>query len=286
MGGRYDATNILNDNKKSCIITSIGLDHKEYLGNSIKKISKEKAGILKKNNLLICSSQNKKALEVIKKEADNKKCISYYYGKNWIVKNKYLYFGTEKINISRLSLIGDHQYQNIGCAILACYKINALKIEKNRIPFLIKNIKWEGRLHKLNGIIKKKYPNTEYWVDCAHNVLGFQALKKWVFKNKLSELFIILSVGTQKDYKGILNQIKKMKPKLLILIKKTKFNSRSVNDLIIEANNLEIKNKVFNTVFSAIRFVSSINESVNYQRICLIAGSVNLVGEVLAIDNR
>ncbi len=285
LGGKYDATNILNENKKSCIITNIGLDHKEYLGNSIKKISKEKAGILKKNNLLICSQQNKKAFEVIKKESDNKKCISYYYGKNWIVKDKYLYFEKEKINISRLSLVGDHQHQNIGCAILACYKIAELKIEKNLIPFLIENIKWEGRLHKLNGTIQKKYPNTEFWVDCAHNILGFQVLKKWVIKSKLSELFIILSVGTQKDYKGILNQIKKMRPKLLILIKRTNFNSRPVNDLIMEANNLEIKNKVFNTVFDSIKFVSSINANLNYQKTCLIAGSVNLVGEVLAIDS-
>ncbi len=224
-------------------------------------------------------------MEVIKKESDSKKCNSYYYGENWNVKDKYLYFEKEKINISRLSLVGDHQYQNIGCAILACYKIAALRIEKNLIPFLIENIKWEGRLHKLNGTIPKKYPNTEFWVDCAHNVLGFQVLKKWVIKSKLSEIFIILSVGTQKDYKGILNQIKKMNPKLLILIKKTNFNSRSVNDLIIEANNLEIKNKVFNTIIDSIRFASSKNETLSSQKTCLIAGSINLVGEVLAIDN-
>ena len=160
-----------------------------------------------------------------------------------------------------------------------------MKIEKNLIPFLIENIKWEGRLHKLNGTIQKKYPNIEFWVDCAHNILGFKVLKKWVIKSKLSELFIILSVGTQKDYKGILNQIKKINPKLLILVKKTNFNSRSVNDLIVEANNLEIKNKAFNTVFDSIRFVSSINKNLNYQKTCLITGSVNLVGEVLAIDN-
>ena len=58
-----------------------------------------------------------------------------------------------------------------------------------------------------------------------------------------------------------------------------------MNDLIIEANNLEIKNKAFNTVFDSIRFVSSINKNLNYQKTCLITGSVNLVGEVLAIDN-
>ena len=117
LGGRYDATNILNENKKSCIITSIDLDHKEFLGNNIKEISKEKAGILKNNNLLICSGQKKKALQIIKEEANNKKCISYYYGKDWVIKNKHLIFDKIIINLSKLSLIGDHQYQNISCAI-------------------------------------------------------------------------------------------------------------------------------------------------------------------------
>ena len=47
LGGRYDATNILNEKKKACIITSIGIDHKEFLGSNIKNIAKEKSGILK-----------------------------------------------------------------------------------------------------------------------------------------------------------------------------------------------------------------------------------------------
>ena len=75
-----------------------------------------------------------------------------------------------------------------------------------------------------------------------------------------------------------------MKPNLLILIKKTNFNSRPVDDLITEANTLEINYKVFNTVIDSIEFVSSINKNLNFRRVCLIAGSVNLVGEVLAKD--
>ena len=105
-------------------------------------------------------------------------------------------------------------------------------------------------------LLKKKYTNTEFWVDCAHNTLGFQALKKWVLKNNLSKLIIILSIGLQKDYKGILYQVKKMNPKLLLLTKKTNFNSRPVEDLLIEADRLKMKYKIFNSVFDAMKFVS------------------------------
>ena len=286
LGGRYDATNVLNEKKKTCIITSIGLDHKEFLGNNIKHIANEKSGIMKNNNILICSKQNKRSLSVIKRIANKKNCISYFYGEDWFIKNKYLYFERQKIDLKKLSLVGDHQYQNVGCAIMACNKINILKIKNKLIPSLIQNITMEGRLHKLNGSIKKKYPNIELWVDCAHNVLGFQALSKWVLKNKFSELFIILSVGIQKDYKGILNQIKKMNPKLLFFINKTNFSSRTIDDLVVEAKSLKIKHKIFNTVFDSIEFISLTNNSINYNKCCLITGSINFVGEVLSKDKK
>ena len=116
--------------------------------------------------------------------------FSYFYGEDWFIKNKYLYFENQKIELKKLALSGDHQFQNLGCAIMACNKINTLKIKDKLIPSLIQNIIWEGRLHKLKGSIKQKYPNIELWVDCAHNVLGFQALTKWVLKTKFSELFV------------------------------------------------------------------------------------------------
>ncbi len=284
LGGKYDATNILNEKKKSCIITSVGLDHKEYLGSSIKNIAKEKSGILGKSNLVICSYQNKKALEAIEEITKKKKCVSFIYGKDWFIKNKYLYFDNNKINISTLSLAGAHQYQNIGCAILACYKINTLNIETKLISSLIANIKWEGRLHQLSGAIKKKYTNTDFWVDCAHNTLGFKVLKKWVDQDKSSRFYLILSVGIQKDYKGILKHIKKMNPELLLLVKRTNFSSRPAEDLFSEASNLKIKCKIFNTVIQSIKFVSSIEEGLYNKKKCLIAGSINLVGEVLLKD--
>ena len=277
----------MNSKKKACIITSIGLDHKEYLGNKIQKIAKEKSGILKKNNLLICSYQTKNALNVIKEVSRMNKCKTFFYGEDWYIKNKYLYIKKEnKINLSNLSLEGNHQYKNIGCVILACNKIKELKIENKKIYYFIGKIKWEGRLHKLNGNIKKKYPNTEFWIDCAHNPLGFQVLKKWIFEKKISNIIIILSVGVKKDYKGILKEIKKIEPKLLMLIKKTNFSSRSAEELYVEANRLNIKCKIFNTISETLNFYSLLKTDTHFKNTCLIAGSISLVGEVLNKDNK
>ena len=286
LGGKYDATNILNNKKKACIITSIGLDHKEYLGNSIKKISREKSGILKNKNILICSNQNKNALNTIKKASQLNKCRSFFYGEDWYIKNKYLYIDKKKINLSNLSLEGNHQYHNIGCVILACNKLKILNIENDKISNFIEQIKWEGRLHKLNRNFKKMYPDTDIWVDCAHNPLGFQILKKWVFSKKISNIIIILSIGIRKDYKGILRQIKQMNPKLLMLIKKNNFSSRSAEDLYAEASRLEIKCRIFNTISEVLKFSLLFNSEKNFKNTCLVAGSISLVGEFLTIDRK
>ena len=285
LGGTYDATNILNSKKKACIITSIGLDHKEYLGNNIKKIAREKSGILKKNNLLICSQQNKKALNVIKEFSLLNGCKTFFYDEDWCIKNKYLYIKNQKkVNLSNLSLEGNHQHKNIGCVILACNKLKELKIENNKISYFIGKIKCEGRLHKLNGNIKKKYPNTDFWVDCAHNTLGFEALKKWVFKKKISNITIILSLGIRKDYKGILKQIKKIDPAILILIKKTNFSSIPAEKLYLEADRLNIKCKVLNTISETLNNSSLLKSSPHIRNTCLIVGSTSLVGDVLNKD--
>jgi len=284
LGGHYDATNILNDKKKSCIITPICYDHKEFLGNNIKNIAKEKSGILKKKNILICSNQKNSALNIIKKISEKNNCRAFFYGKDWIVKNKELLFENKKINLSNISLEGDHQFINISCAIMACYKVKQLKIEKKNIPYYISQIKWEGRLEKLNGFFKKKYPDTDCWVDCAHNPQGFDILKKWILRKKINSIYLIVSLGIKKDYTSILRKIRKINPDHLLLIRKNNFSSRPIKDISVQASILNIKFKVFDTISDSIRFVSSLKNSSHQKKVCLITGSINLVGEALALD--
>ena len=77
-----------------------------------------------------------------------------------------------------------------------------------------------------------------------------------------------------------------MDPKLLFFIKKTNFSSRTIDDLVVEAKSLKINHEIFNTVFHSIEFISSTNNSINYNKFCLITGSINFVGEVLSKDKK
>ena len=98
LGGRLDSTNVIESTHLS-IITPIAMDHQEFLGNNIKKISLEKGGIIKENSNLIISKQPSSALKVLKKISKNKNCDTTIYGRDF--KNKknnksFLYSTNEK----------------------------------------------------------------------------------------------------------------------------------------------------------------------------------------------
>ena len=85
LGGRLDATNII---KKPIvtIINEISIDHTNFLGSNIKQIAKEKAGIIKKNSPVVIGKQKKETLKIIKRVANNFKAETFFYEKDWFVK--------------------------------------------------------------------------------------------------------------------------------------------------------------------------------------------------------
>ena len=72
IGGTYDTTNVVKSDIQ--VITPIGYDHQNVLGDTIKSISENKAGIIKENSTVITSKQIKEALEIIKNKSSEKKC--------------------------------------------------------------------------------------------------------------------------------------------------------------------------------------------------------------------
>ena len=107
LGGRLDSTNIINP--ELSIITNIGLDHTNLLGNTIEKIAFEKAGIIKKNTPIIIGRKQHKTKEIFKSIAKEK--------------NAKLYYNDNPKNIIT-DVKGDYQNENIGTAIKAIEVLN------------------------------------------------------------------------------------------------------------------------------------------------------------------
>ena len=154
LGGRLDATNII-PKKFLSIITSIGIDHEEFLGNTLKKITNEKLGIIKNTNNIIIAKQNKEVENFIFKKLKKMNSV-YYYNKDYkfkkIDKNKFFYqFQNIKRNFSKPSLEGDHQMENASTAITAAIvlKKNNYNIKINSLGKSISNTKWPGRIEKI-----------------------------------------------------------------------------------------------------------------------------------------
>ena len=122
LGGRMDTTNVFNK-PELCVITPVSMDHEQFLGDTVSKIAFEKAGILKRNTFCIVGPQQEEALKVIEGQASKVGATLKVFGQHWHVweENGRLLFQDENglWDLPMPSLIGAHQVQNAGAAIMA-----------------------------------------------------------------------------------------------------------------------------------------------------------------------
>jgi dihydrofolate synthase/folylpolyglutamate synthase len=152
MGGRLDATNVVHP--IASVITPIGIDHTEYLGNTIRKIAAEKAGVIHRGSIVLTSNDDDRVLAVLQRRA----------GK----------FG----NVFRIvdgehdtPLAGDFQRRN---AALAVATARALLIDEEAIERGVARTRWRGRLEHLRARGK------DVWIDGAHNAHGARAVAPFI----------------------------------------------------------------------------------------------------------
>ena len=179
LGGRFDSTNIIQP--MASIITNIGLDHTNILGNSYEEIAFEKAGIIKDNTPVFTAVLHQGALEVIKKQANEKDApifvlnedfsISGYQsltkGEQFSVESKFGYFADLEI-----SMLGKHQTENASLAVVALQYLNEqkhLSVDEQAIRNGLRAAYWPGRFEVLSE-------QPLVIIDGAHNDEGVSKL--------------------------------------------------------------------------------------------------------------
>jgi dihydrofolate synthase/folylpolyglutamate synthase len=159
LGGRLDATNIVTP--LASVITNIGLDHTQWLGNTLEKIAAEKAGIIKNGIPCVTTTGEPSALTVIEKAARKKNAPLSKIDSKSVVQD------------CELSLLGEHQKQNAALA-LATVEILQTRFpvtgEKIRQGLAITN--WPGRLQLI-----QKTDGGKILLDGAHNLDGAKMLR-------------------------------------------------------------------------------------------------------------
>ncbi len=121
MGGRLDATNVVKP--LLSVITHIGYDHTDILGNTLAKIAKEKAGIIKPRTAVICAQQDLKVKKIIEDTAKKQEAPVFIYGRDFKARKNKSYFDFSAPHISLknipLKFKGDHQIENASIALEA-----------------------------------------------------------------------------------------------------------------------------------------------------------------------
>lgn len=207
LGGRLDATNSIL-NPLACVITSISLDHVEYLGDTIDKIAGEKAGIIKKGVPVICDGCNETAAAVIRSRAEELGCPFYevkaesqrllsYTPKGIGFTFDSTVYGTTQLFVP---FIAKYQMMNASLAVETMGVLKDIhKIDKETLEKGLAHTRWQGRMETiLPGVI----------VDGAHNEDGAARFVETVrhFQKEYS-ITLLFTTVSDKDYADMIRRV-------------------------------------------------------------------------------
>ena len=251
LGGRLDATNVIEKTLAS-VITSLSYDHVNILGNTIEKIAKEKAGIIKPEGTTVLSNQSfKEAIKVVEDAAkEMKNEFTYADFKNLSILDSSIKGSTFSIKSEEyfLSLPGLHQVSNAHTALLT---VNALKkygffSESSAVKTVLKNMKFPARFEVL-----KSTPTVI--LDGAHNFDGMLKLKENInMYLKGKKLIGIMGMLKDKEYKKSISLILSSFEKIF-MVPINNDRSLQLKDIEKLSNNLSSKIIPTSTVDLAVK---------------------------------
>ena len=171
LGGRFDATNVI-PNPAACAITSLSLDHQDFLGDNLERIAWEKAGIMKPGRPTITGAHAPPILAALQRCADETGAPLLARGRDWEVAagEDGLIFSdaTCLLMLPKPSLPGAYQIENAGIAV-AALRASGLDLPPDAFAG-IADATWPARLQRLQGSLAKKLPEQfEVWLDGGHN---------------------------------------------------------------------------------------------------------------------
>ena len=215
MGGRWDSTNVCDH--LAGVITNVSFDHTEYLGNTLGEIAGEKAGIIKKNSLVVTGCTGE-ALSVIERRARENSSTCHRIGEEFTYGEKedlsFDYTGP-RWNIAglRISLAGTHQMENAVISIAAAELLTMhtrYKTDPEKIKEALSEVSLGGRMEYLNR-------ETPVIIDGAHNLAaGENLVKSLEFYHPGKKFNFLITMLKNKDIGGFTETLSRVSGKLII----------------------------------------------------------------------
>ncbi len=286
LGGRLDTTNIINP--IASVITNIGLDHTQFLGNSLKLIAKEKAGIIKHQTPVVIGDYKQETAPVFNARCELMEApihyIDNYFSAEFATRTPQ---GTQIIRVNNgeetlsfeTDLLGAYQQENIRTCL------TTLDITQERLPVsdehiknglcnVCKNTGLQGRWQEISY-------NPLVIADIAHNQAGLTATIKQIQNTPYKKLHMVLGFVNDKDIQKILELLPKEAN--YYFTKADIERSANPGEIYCYAKNFDLHGKIFNDVESAYLEAA---KSADKEDLIYIGGSTFIVADFLKFKKK
>jgi dihydrofolate synthase/folylpolyglutamate synthase len=217
MGGEWDATNVVQS--QVSVITPIGLDHMEYLGNTVEEIALTKSGIIKPESHVVLAAQKPEVATVLMARVLERAAIPYREGVEFAVKKRDLAVGGQLLTIDGLHgtytdifvpLYGAHQATNAALALVTAEAFAGVQLDEEVVRNSFLAVDSPGRLEIV-------YRDPTVIIDAAHNPHGAHALAT-TLENEFDfeSIFGVLAILGDKDVEGVLTELEKVIDRIVV----------------------------------------------------------------------
>ncbi len=208
LGGRLDCSNIIPASA-ACLISAIGLDHQDFLGNTIGAIASEKAGILKTGTPCVIARQpHQEALSVLQTQAQTLGVDCHYADAYEVRADGFtLHLPDQTLILPRPALIGDHQIDNAAAAITTLWALRAqFPIMPVHIESGLAQARWPARLQNITARVDSLPKGWEIRLDGGHNADAADALVAYI-EQQGRDTHLICAMMDHKDSATFLSHL-------------------------------------------------------------------------------
>jgi len=271
LGGTWDATNAIEH--KTSVITTLGLDHQDILGESLWEIAKNKMGIVREGDAehkvihapwpseiakLLDGYKNRSKARFIERESFKYEVLKSAEGPSYFIDTKW--------GRAEIRLPGLRGAQNIALALTV---FSELGFDPSRYLQLLHNLNWPGRMDSVNYNSKKIYFSGD------HNPQGVQSLKEILEHHEYENIYLLIGVGKSKDYSKMLEGFFSI-PRARVVLTETPFRGLELKKYGAWSERAFFNDK------DPMKALSQILEVASPKDMILVSGSLYLVGAVLA----
>ena len=264
IGGLLDTTNVVAGD--IAVVTSVGLDHQETLGDSIAAIAEQKAGIFKEKKVAVIGPLAEEARRICELRAKKLDVVLYEYGRDFSFSKGQFFSPDVNIPHLKLSLAGTYQEENAAVALqsfLLFMGQHSWQVQIELVRKALQETHWAGRL---------EYFERGIYLDGAHNLPALSRLVEFIRQQEQKEIFLLFGALKRKNYQGMLSYLQQELPHVQLFV--TTFE----DDGAIDKQNLTTE-----TYVSSYReFIEQFIKNSTDNQLLFVTGSLYFIAEVRA----